>query len=328
MIGVFGDKQSGYQSGQRLPITYNGITLNQDFRTLVTQDLDIYEVNSVNVSSSYDYVTEVRQSKDGQEAYKAKKINLNIRIDGIVRCENIEKLYDRISDLCAAFDPANVSMIYPDAYATKLVVYTPSAANGTATNVTIPGVSGSVSVPAGNLIQSYYLCRPKSIPTIMFSEFNGTSVPFSIDLIAVDPRRYTYAVHHTDMDSTLTKTLFKNDANFSSWPLITIGTTGAASSTFGMSITSNITGTNVTKTLTINLSSAQNGDTYYIDMAKGSIQRVRSSVTTDQRSLYVSGDFWDVPPASSSTFTISSSTGISLTGSNRSHIEYNRAHSV
>ena len=299
MIGVFGQPQ-GSDPSVRLPITYGDLTLNSDLRAAEGDAIDIYEINSVQVNSAYDYVSEVRAAKDGSEAYAAKKVNLNIRIDGIIRCENMETLNDRIKNLVAAFDPALVSLKNPTTYAQNLEFYTPSA-SGTATSFTVFGSSKA----AGNLVRSFYKVRPKSIPAITYSQFNGTSVPFSIELLAVDPRRYAHHGH----TKTATGTISNGEiggATFGSWPTLTLTMSGAGSATHDISITSSVTGSSVTRTLRLNLSAATNGSVYVINMENGSIKKDG----TETRSLYVSGEFWDIPAFAGQSWSVTS-TGVS-----------------
>jgi len=299
MIGVFGQPQ-GSDPALRLPITYGSITLNSDLRAAEGDPIDIYEINSVQVNSAYDYVSEVRPSKDGSEAYGAKKVNLNIRIDGIIRCENMETLNDRIKNLVAAFDPALVSLKNPTTYTQNLEFYTPSA-SGTATSFTVFGTSKS----AGNLVRSFYKVRPKSIPAITYSQFNGTSVPFSLELLAVDPRRYAY----TGTTKTAVGTISSGElagATYGSWPILTLTMSGAGSATHDISITSSVTGSSVTRTLRLNLSGAALNDIYVINMENGSIKKNG----TETRSLYVSGEFWDIPAFAGQSWAVTA-TGVS-----------------
>jgi hypothetical protein len=299
MIGVFGQPQ-GSDPSVRLPITYGSLTLNSDLRAAEGDAIDIYEINSVQANSAYDFVSEVRQSKDGSESYLAKKVNLNVRMDGIIRCENMETLNDRIKDLAAAFDPALVGLKNPTTYNQALGFYTPSA-SGTATSFSLFGVSKS----AGNLVRSYYLARPKNIPAITYSQFNGTSVPFSVELLVTDPRRYAY----TGTTKTAVGTISSGElggATYSSWPTLTLTMSAAGSATHAISITSSVSGSSVTRTLTLNLSAATNGSVYVINMENGSIKKDG----TEARSLYVSGEFWDIPAFAGQSWSVTS-TGVS-----------------
>lgn len=296
MIGVFGQPQ-GSEPAVRLPITYGSLTLNSDLRAAEGDAIDIYEINSVQVNSAYDYVSEVRAAKDGSEAYAAKKVNLNIRIDGIIRCENMETLNDRIKNLVAAFDPALVSLKNPDTYTQNLEFYTPSA-SGTATSFTVFGSSKA----AGNLVRSFYKVRPKSIPAITYSQFNGTSVPFTVELLAVDPRRYAY----TGTTKTASGSITTGDlggATFGSWPVLTVTMSGAGNNHGAglqdFSITSSVTGSSVTRTLTVNMHSSVLNDVYVIDMEKGSIKKNG----TESRALYHAGEFWDIPAFAGQSWT-------------------------
>lgn len=308
MIGIFGQPQ-GSDPALRLPITYNGLTLNSDLRAAEGDPLDIYEINSVQVNSAYDYVSEVRQSKDGTESYAAKKVNLNVRLDGIIRCENMETLNDRIKALVAAFDPALITQKNPTTYNSNLEFYTPSA-SGTATSFTVFGTSKS----AGNLVRSYYKARPKSIPAITYSQFNGTSVPFSIELLVTDPRRYaytpttkTFTISNTPAEgSSSTYTITSADlggATYSSWPTLTITMKGSGdnngSGYQSFKITSTISGSSVTRELAVNLHGASLNDIYVINMENGSIKKNG----TESRSLFHDGEFWDIPTASGQIFT-------------------------
>ena len=81
---------------------------------------------------------------------------------------------------------------------------------------------------------------------------------------------------------------------------------GAGSATHAITITSSVSGSSVTRTLTLNLSAATNGSVYVINMENGSIKKDG----TETRSLYVSGEFWDIPAFAGQSWSVTS-TGVS-----------------
>lgn len=285
MIGIFDN------DGNRLPITVNGLVLNDPDDA---HD-DTYEVNSVAVSTAVDTLTEARQNRDGLELYGTRKLNFLVRIDGMIRATTMGVLYDRISDLAEALDPGTIS--YTDATALINVEFsTPT--------------DDFLNYPSG-LISCKYLARPRTIPSPAVSQFTGTVSPFSIELLVSDPRRYLAAA----TTKTATGSIDNSLATYRSWPTLTLNMGGAGSATYAIALTSSVG----TKTLTLNLSGRSNGQVVTVDFAKKKI----TVGSTETPSIYVSGDFWEIMPESGMTLAASNTTNVSSFS-----LSWNRAFSL
>lgn len=255
MIGIFSDDTT------RLPITYNGLTLNDPS---AAPD-DVYEINNVTYSVIADAVADPHQSRDGLEVGDARKLSMLIRIEGMIRAQSINALYDKIRVLVRTFDPAKIS-------------HENASDSFLALDFTTPGAAGSTP--------SRYYVRPRDIPTPPISEFNGLAAPFTLYLLARNPRRFKQAQDTLSGAGTAV-----NDGDYRTWPTLTITMTGAGSGTYA--ITNNPTLAGIpTKTLTLNLSGRSNGQVVVVDME-------RRKITVDgveTPSLFVSGDFFELEP--------------------------------
>lgn len=285
MIGIFDD------DGNRLAITVNGLELNSPSDS----PDDTYEVNTVAVSTAMDTVTEGRQTRDGLEMYTAKKLNLMVRIDGMVRANTMGKLYDKLASLAEALDGGTIT--YSDATALVDVTFsTPT--------------SDYANYPNG-LIACKYRARPRTIPTPSISQFTGTVSPFTVELIIPDSRRYLAAATTVTAVGTINNAL----ASYRSWPTLTLNMSGAGSATYSIELTSSIGA----KTLTLNLSGRSNGQVVTVDFAKKKI----TVGSTETPSIYVSGNFWEILPENSQTLAITNGSGISSFS-----LSFNRAFSL
>ena len=285
MIGIFDN------DGNRTAITINGLEINSPSDS----PDNTYEVNTVAVSTSMDTVTEGRQTRDGLEMYSARKLNLMVRIDGMVRATTMGKLYDKIAALSKALDGGTIT--YSDATAMIDVTFsTPT--------------SDYANYPSG-VIACKYLARPRTIPSPSISQFTGTVSPFTIELIIPDSRRFLAAATTVTAAGTINNAL----ASYRSWPTLTITMTGAGSATHSIELTSSIGA----KTLTLNLSGRTSGQVVTVDFAKKKI----SVGGTETPSIYVSGNFWEILPEDGQTLARTNTTNIGSFS-----LSFNRAFSL
>lgn len=270
MIGLFTD------AGARLPVTYNGLTLNNPSDP---KD-DRYELNIVVPTTAINVTVEPHPSSDGSEAYTPYRASRNIRLLGVIRAPSVAKLYDKMKSLAAAFDPAVVAYNNPTDSFLALDFSTPT--------------TDTTNFPSGLAACRYY-ARARTVPEPMVSVFGGWSAFFSIDLFVRDPRRYV----QTASTVTGTGTAANTVADTVSWPTVTITATGAGSATYS------VANTTLGKTLTLNLSGLVNGNTVTVDMARAKVSK--NGVETP--SLFVSGNYWPIQPGNN-TITVTNGTNV------------------
>lgn len=265
----------------RNALAYNGLTFNQ---SIGGSKKDIVEVNSVRVQTAIESVRERREFESGLEAYGAFKRGKLIVLQGVVRASSWGALYDRIEEVAAALDPATVSRENPDSSG-----YLPLDFN-------IP-TADAVNFPTGLMPCRYYV-RAEEAFEPPWSQYAGMAVPFSLPLLAADPRRYLQSLSSLDGAGTADNSL----GTFHSWPTVTIVMSGAGSATFAVG------NSTAASTLTLNLSGRVNGDAIVIDMESKSI----SLNGADAPQLYVSGDYWPIE-AGNNVVTLANDTNASVT---------------
>jgi hypothetical protein len=280
MIGIFDE------DGNRLAITYNGLTLNNP-----ADDPDnTYEINTVSPAGLYSTVEDAHQFKDGTEVYDASKDSLVLLIDGTIRAQSLAGLFDKIRALRAAFDAAKVSHENPSTNGfLPLDFSTPTADT---TNF------------ATGLVDSRYYARERrlTIPTV--SEYTGFSAFFHLDLLIRDPRRYRQTASTSAGGDDIT-----NIGDYRSWPTITITATGAGSATYTYQNVSTIGGT---KSIVLTLASLINNDVVVIDMDAQTITKNGNNAP----SLFVSGSYFEIEPGSN-VITLTNTTNVTTSTSYR-----------
>lgn len=271
--------------GNRLKVTYNGLTLNSP-----DDDPDsTYELNTVGSNTQMTMISDDNPTGDGSEMYEARKISRLIRLDGVVRAQSLPELYDREKALAAAFDPAKISHENP-------------GADFLALDFSVP--TESDAYPTGIVLSRYY-ARPRGPVELLDSTYTGYSKLFSIAFLLKDPRRYLQSQSSLVGSGTADNA----KADYRSAPTVSIAATGAGSATFSIARAHTLG----TKTLTLNLSSLVNTDAVTVDMETLSIKK--NGVAA--QSLYVSGDYWDMEPGSN-TITVTNGTNVTVTTTWRS----------
>lgn len=227
MIGIFDD------SGARLPIIFNTtLRLNEP---IDGNPLHIFEVNAVNVRDIFSGLNEPKPVADGSESYASRKTAKIVRIDGITRAPTYSELYDMQAELTSELDPARLSEIDQITHGfARLTFTTPSV------------LFAQVS---------YVLARPVSNPDFMFDQYIGKNIPFRIEMLCANPRRYLqstgmFTLTGTDTDEGT------NLGNYQSDPSISITMSGAGNADFQLK--------NTTQTpdglVSLNLSGCISGD--------------------------------------------------------------------
>lgn len=217
MIGIFTDSEK-----VRLPITYNGLTINDE----IDGPQYIYEVNQIAYRTMMNAPVESYPDMDGMEVYDARKVSKLIQITGTARAPLQKTLYSMAQDLSKAFDPARSAYLDPLGHGVSRLEY--------------------LSLETSLSENRFIMVRPLQPPDIMWNEYMGLAFPFTINLLAPDPRAYTSLATSrplTGAGGTITV-----GGNYPTWPsLIQIAMGGGAGlSTFqmnynGLSIPLNLT---------------------------------------------------------------------------------------
>lgn len=250
MIGIYND------AGARLAQTFNGLTLNNP----ADDADDTYEVNRITYSVVIDAVIDPHQNKDGLEAGPARKVSLLIRVDGMVRAPSIAKLFDKVKALVEAFDPAKISHENADSFL--------------AYDFTTPSV-------AGNVAARYYV-RPRDLPTPPVDMSTGNATPFTLELLAADPRRYAQTEDTLAGAGTAT-----NGGDYPTWPTLTITMAGAGAANYTADLT-----TDTPLPLVLDLTGLIATSVVVVDMES---KRITVDGVEDA-SRYVSGDYFQLEP--------------------------------
>jgi hypothetical protein len=269
----------------RLPISYNGVTLNSP----TDSPTDTYEVNAVAVSPLLDSISDPNPDDDGTEAYGVRKVKLLITIDGTIRATSYGMFFDKCKMLAWAFDPARGSheALTGQGFS-ALDFYVPTMDLTTYTT---------------GLVPSRYYARARAYHAPVISQYAGLASFFRLELECVDPRRYLQT--ESSVSGVGAKAVDNSAADYRSYPTITITMAGAGSASWTMTRTGVGAGWE-TKAFVIDLSGAVNLDVYVIDMAARSI--TKNGVAAPQ--LYVSGEWFEIEPASQ-TVTYSNTTNYS-----------------
>jgi len=281
VIPVFADSQR-----TRIAHVYNGLTINQ---RIGGSNKDIVEINNVRVQTQFQHIREIREYESGLEPYGAYKRGKLLILQGVVRASSWGSLYDRVEEVAAAFDPATVSRENPDTFG-----YLPY-------DFSVP-TADVVNFPTGMMPCRYYVRAEEAFDPPL-SQYAGMAVPFSLPLLAADPRRYRQSLSSLDGAGTADNSI----GTFYSWPTVTIVMSGAGSATFAVG------NTTAASTLTLDLSGRANDDAIVIDMERRAI----SLNGVDAPELYVSGDYWPIE-AGNNVVTLANNTNASVTTTWRS----------
>lgn len=202
MIPIFDDDNN------RMPIVYGDLRLNEPING---NKLHIYEVNAVLVRDVFSGTVEPRPAGDGSEVYGTRKSAKLVRLDGIMRAPSLAALSDMGIELRGYLDPA---------YLSKLDV----------TGHGFAPLEFDVLSVAGN-DESYVLARPVQNPDYMMDQYLGKNMPFRIEFLCADPRRYLLTANLYTLTGTDTEAVTQQ-GNYPSIPAIEITMSASGSSDF------------------------------------------------------------------------------------------------
>ena len=304
MIGLYGGTSGERGEGTRLSIVYNGLTLNNPNDTLTgANGPDTYEIDSAVGRTSFDYVSELNQQRDGIEFYTPRKVSRIITIRGTIRAPTQAKLHDKIKALANAFDPAKIA----------------HDNDPTDTNPTAKFLALDFSVPttdttnyATGFVPSRYYALPLVTPDPVISADTGFAAFFECNMLAADPRRYLQtAATAVTGNGTIDNSL----GDYMSWPTLTLTMAGAGNAAFTVTNTTTLHGA---KTLTLNLSGLVNTDVVVVNFERRTI----TVDGVDTPSIYVSGDYFHIDPVASNAIAFTNTTNATIS------LIYRRAWSI
>lgn len=270
----------------RVAMTYNGLTLNDPN----ADPNDQFEINILDFDPAWEAVTEPKTLTHGLEVYKPRRVQTIIRALGIVRGPTFGALLDKVASLNAAFDPVNA---YRNDFATtRNRGFRPFAS-------TIP-TADSTNYPSG-LIAAHINVRSMRQPVRRTSQYDGLAARFELTLLAADPRLYYDTGQSANRTDAGAVSLNNEAAFFPSWPTTTIDLSGAGSQVVAFTLAS----ADQTVAFSLDLTGLDGSDTVIVDHEHRQIF-LNGSV---DMSLYVSGDYWEIPPSETSSLTISNTSG-------------------
>lgn len=215
-----------------------------------------------------------------------------IGISGMCIASSAAKLDDRIAALLAAFDIDACQLASPSTEGIHaLTFYSPTEAVGYAP-----------------VVQEQYLCRPAGFPAVPVRRSQGWSVPYAIELVAADPRRYLAAQTLVTLNSgngfSATCPNWTAAMGMAVAPVIAVTMSGAGHASFSFDFAGDTPGA-----LVLNLSGLVNGNVVTIDCATGRIL----VGSTDRADLRTSGVLTALPfiVAGGAVATATNTTGVS-----------------
>lgn len=240
------------------PMAYRGLALNRH-RTAAGAYDQTYEGHTIRVDA-FDYSrVQVRDQREplnvatGGDLGDATEAFRYLSLTGSILAPTGSQLEDYIGEFLSIFDLE------------EAILAAPAAKGISALTFTCPtDITGYTPYQVEK-----FLARPAGYPIIRERRSSGLSVPFAVELICEDPRRYR--------NTTTTKTLNAGNSwtqtcpNWNSavgrmvYPTVTITASGAGHASFTL--------TDGTKSLVLSLTGLVNLDVVTVDMARGIIRK-------------------------------------------------------
>ena len=267
--------------GTKLSMAYNGLTLNS-ISAVETVKTGI-EVTAVSQSSAADFISEKLQWRDGIDVSGVTKASRVIVMNGWARGSSNADLNDRILALATAFDPGLIKFANTDPFL-PLTFSVPT--------------TDTTNFPTG-LAESKVFAMPTEVPIPTAAKSgNGLSARFRITLLAKDPRRYLQTATTLSNAGTLTVAA----GAYPTYPTLTFTMSGAGNAAFTIG---NVSTSQGTKSLVLDLSGRSNGQAITVDFARRQVQ-VNG---TDTAGIFVSGT-WFLVEYGSNVVTYSNTTNV------------------
>lgn len=177
---------------------------------------NMYDVEDVSVSASYDETVEPNADRDGSISGPPRELQKILTIRGFVRATSHAALVDKIAALNRAFNPvlawrSDSDIVNRGFLPLKFAVPT----------------ADTTSWPDGYIPQQYY-ARPIRVPVPVTTKFDDFNARFTIALRLADPRRYHQTVSTASRTGDGNVTVSNDLATYPSWPSIALDFTTAA----------------------------------------------------------------------------------------------------
>jgi len=275
VITVFDD------DGNRLPLTYNGYTLNEMVSVESPAGMQGSMIAPVAYSSPVDFISEKLQWRDGIDVSAVTRSSRLIQLNGVIHGTTIADLKDRVRAFSHAFDAGWIAYANEDPFL-------PLAFSVPTTDTT--------TFPTG-LVPSKVYVLPTETPMPAELRTNGRKASFRLTLLQRDPRRFLQtSVTHTS--GTLT-----NPGDTTSWPIVSFSMSGAGSASFTLTNTAPVKGA---RSLVLDLSGRSNGEDILVDFERRQVY----VDGTQTAGIFKSGDWWEVEPGTQTvSYANTSNTG-------------------
>jgi hypothetical protein len=204
------------------PITYNGLTARPATVSPTGAPMRGISFNRVDPSSiRTDAYYDDRANDDGVDAQDILLRERMLRIDGAVYATSKGHLWDELQDVLAAFHPVIAYNVSDDGFL-PLAFRQPTIDTATWTAGYIPLQFYARPVRP----VSYSLTKVRTADV-----GKGLSIPFSIDMIAKDPRKYAQAALSVSVGTAIvTDATYRGD--YTTWPIVTFTLSASGSSAF------------------------------------------------------------------------------------------------
>lgn len=280
------------------PFTYRSLTLNGHRTTAGALNIGAAEADTYRVERFDPSRVQMRDQREplhliaGGDLGDASKTFRYLSIAGSILASTQAKLDDAISSILSTFDIDEVQLAYPTTEGiSPLTFYSPTDLVG-----------------YSPVQKERFYVRPAGFPAIPERRSTGLSVPFAVELVCADPRRYrdseTVVTLNAGNSWTATAANWSSAVGIHVFPVITITMSGAGASNFAFNVISDSV-----NNLVLNLSTLAAANVVTYDCATGKLLLG----TTQRADLRTSAVNTTMPyiPAGGSSVQVANTTGVS-----------------
>lgn len=205
------------------PVTYNGLTLQPATAVGGGGVRAGVEINDIDVSPvATDAYYDGTANQDGTDTSDIFARSRTISIQGAVYGTSKGQLFDKLQSVSAAFHP--------------VIAYNADSANLGLLPLKFRQPTIDTTTWTAGYIPMQFNVRPTAPPAYRLNRMRtaddgrGVSVPFSVNLIAVDPAKYHQSQVSQSLTTTSTVITYRGDLY--SWPIVTFSLSANGSSAF------------------------------------------------------------------------------------------------
>jgi len=198
--------------GTKNPIVYGStpsITLNNP----ADDPQDTYMVEDITVQPTWDVQIEPKPDRDGSTAGAPREVQKIIVLRGWVKALTYAGLYDKIHALNRAFNPV---LAYQGDNSADDIGFLPLSFD-------VP-TADTTNWPSG-IISCRYRVQSMAIPIPLQTKFDNLQARFTLQLRAIDPRRYEQAQQSVNTTGNSALALDNTKATYESFPTIVLAIT-------------------------------------------------------------------------------------------------------